>query len=170
MSSGFTHEKGYQGGTNIWLTPRTIIEKLGPFDLDPCAVSEPRPWPTASRHIVESEDGLRSEWGREEFVWCNPPYGPHTAAWLKKLSAHNGGGIALVFARTETRAFFDEVWPKASAILFVRGRLKFWTPEGNEGQSAAAPSVLIAYGEKASERLANASSLGKFMFISGEKL
>lgn len=41
-----------------WLTPPSILTALDPFDLDPCAAPEPRPWPTADRHITRSEDGL----------------------------------------------------------------------------------------------------------------
>jgi hypothetical protein len=31
------HEKPYEGATNVWLTPKDMIDDLGPFDLDPCA-------------------------------------------------------------------------------------------------------------------------------------
>lgn len=45
--------------SNIWLTPRNIIEATGPFDLDPCAAPAPQPWPTAKVHYTEEEgDGL----------------------------------------------------------------------------------------------------------------
>ncbi len=39
----------------------------------------------------------------------NPPYGEQTERWLAKLAKH-GNGIALVYARTETKMFFDSVW------------------------------------------------------------
>lgn len=57
-----------------YLTPPTIIESLGVFDLDPCAPSdERRPWDTALVHFSEEDDGFPKEW--EGRVWCNPPYG-----------------------------------------------------------------------------------------------
>lgn len=49
--------------SDTYLTPREIIDALGPFELDPCAAPEPRPWPTAERHIVLPEDGLAADWG-----------------------------------------------------------------------------------------------------------
>lgn len=56
-----------------WLTPPSIVEKLGPFDLDPCTPVN-RPWNTAREHY--SSEGLYRPWkGR---VWLNPPYGSHT--------------------------------------------------------------------------------------------
>ena len=32
--------------TNVWLTPPDLLQKLGHFDLDPCAASN-RPWDCA---------------------------------------------------------------------------------------------------------------------------
>lgn len=125
-----------------WLTPPELLKKLGSFDLDPCSPAD-RPWDTAKHHFSKKENGLDKNWfGR---VWCNPPYGKQTKVWLEKCSAHNNA-IALTFARTDTKMFYEHVWQKASAILFIKGRLKFYKPNGEVGSSAGAPSVLIAYG------------------------
>src|SRR5690625_4518127 len=137
-----------------WLTPPEIIENLGEFDLDPCSPIN-RPWDTAKKHYTVEDDRLKQEWkGR---VWCNPPYGRETAKWLKKLKDH-GNGIALVFARTETRMFFNHIWEDADAIFFFKGRLKFHHVTGEQAQSAGAPSVLVAYGKS------NAESLKQYSF------
>ena len=128
-----------------WLTPPSILEALGAFDLDPCSPVT-RPWDTAERHLTIEDDGLAADWqGR---VWCNPPYGRATGVWLNKLAEH-GQGIALIFARTETQMFFDEVWEKATALFFFfRGRLHFHHVNGDRAPAnAGAPSVLIAYGD-----------------------
>lgn len=130
--------------SDTWLTPPEIIDQLGPFDLDPCAAPSPRPWPTASRHIELPDDGLAAEWGGR--VWLNPPYGRQTWVWLDKLAAH-GSGIALTFARTETSGFVETVWEKATAVLFLHGRLHFHRPNGERAtMNAGAPSCLVAYG------------------------
>lgn len=123
-----------------WCTPPEIVDALGPFDLDPCA-SKPQPFRTAKR--MWTEGGLLSGWrGR---VWLNPPYGNETRLWLRKMADH-GNGIALVFARTDTAMFHRWVWPFASAIFFLRGRLNFYTPGGVRAKkNAGAPSVLISY-------------------------
>jgi hypothetical protein len=148
--------------TDVWLTPPHILEALGPFDLDPCA-SENRPWDTASQHYTIKDDGLTQAWSGR--VWCNPPYGPKMGPFLEKLATHPGGGVALVFARTETRAFFDNVWDKATAILFLKGRLKFHKPDGEVGGTAGSPSVLIAYGEADAEVLKNCKLSGKYIRV-----
>ena len=157
---GFEHELPHQGKTNVWLTPKDIIQRLGPFDLDPCAAPHPRPWNTATTHIVEAEDGLSRVWSG--LVWCNPPYGSQTSVWLEKLSNHSGGGIALVFARTETK-WFQSVAHKASLFFFPEGRIRFCRPDGSLGDgSAGAPSVFLAFGEEAATRLKQIGIRGVF--------
>ena len=151
--------------TTTWLTPPAVIKALGEFDLDPCA-SLDRPWDTAKQHFTIEDDGLKQDWyGR---VWCNPPYGREMNPFLEKMIKHvdNGGsGIVLIFARTETKAFFDYVWDKADAILFLKGRLKFHYPDGSVGESAGSPSVLIAYGAQEVAALENCKLPGKLVYL-----
>ena len=101
--------------------------------------------------IALPEDGLAAKW--EGRVWLNPPYGAHAALWLHKMANH-GDGIALLFARTETRMFHDEVWPHAGGILFLDGRLTFCDTNGHPGiYNGGAPSCLVAYGRRCTELL-----------------
>lgn len=123
-----------------WCTPPEIFQALGQFDLDPCA-SKPQPFRTAK--TMWTVGGLGDPWFKR--VWLNPPYGNETRLWLKKMASH-GNGIALIFARTETKMFHEYVWSHASAIFFVQGRLHFYTPGGIRAKAnAGAPSVLISY-------------------------
>jgi hypothetical protein len=141
------------------------LKALGDFDLDPCA-SLNRPWDTAKHHYTEEDDGLIQPWfGR---VWCNPPYGREMNAFLERMVTHDRGGVVLIFARTETKAFFDYVWDRADAILFLKGRLKFHKPDGFEGNTAGSPSVLIAYGQEEAERLETCGLPGKFIRLKGD--
>ena len=139
-------------GTHEWLTPRWIVDALGPFDLDPCAPPpERRLWATASQHYDETQDGLSLPW--HGLVWCNPPYGPHTKSWLRRCADH-GDAIALVCARTDTRWFHEHVAPRATAVLFLRGWISFLqSVTGRVCGTPAAPSILVAYGERAADRL-----------------
>lgn len=146
--------------TDTWLTPPHIIKALGPFDLDPCC-PESMPWPTAAWSYCRADDGLSKDWhGR---VWLNPPYSREAVKWLRKLADH-GQGTALVFARTETSWFFDYVWKRASAILFLEGRIHFHLPDGSRAKAnAGAPSCLVAYGEKDAELLQGSGIKGVFI-------
>ena len=82
----------------------------------------------------------------------------------------HGDGIALTFARTETRAFFNCVWPHADAILFLKGRLRFYKPDGTQGQSAGSPSCLIAYGKHNAEILKDCGLEGVFIPLQDSNL
>ena len=146
-------------GKDEWLTPPYIIDALGDFDLDPCSPIK-RPWHTAQKHFTKRDNGLTKRWfGR---VWCNPPYGNQTEKWLAKCARHKNA-IALVFARTETKMFFKYIWEKADAVLFIKGRLKFYHKNGTEGDSAGAPSVLVAYGKANVKALLKSKISGIFI-------
>ena len=140
-----------------WLTPLALLNALGRFDLDPCAPSK-RPWPTAAHHMTKTFDGLKQKWyGR---IWLNPPFGSQWPQWVRKLADH-GNGIALIAARTETRAFFDLIWNRADAVCFLRGRPHFHFVDGKRAPfNSGAPICLAAFGSINAKALAD-SGLGK---------
>lgn len=155
--------QSHSGGADQWLTPRHIVDALGPFDLDPCSPIE-RPWPTAAKHYTIEDDGLRQPWfGR---VWLNPPYG-NAGAWMRKMAEH-GSGVALMFARTETAMWHDHIWPSAHSILFMRGRVTFCLSDGTPAKAnAGAPSVLIAYSSSDTEALIASEIPGALVTLEG---
>ena len=152
--SGFVHESTYNESKE-WYTPKYIFDALGlEFDLDPCSPgANIVPWIPVKYHLTPNDNGLDTHWqGR---VWMNPPYGSDTPKWMQRLSTA-GNGIALVFARTDTRWFHTYV-PKSDAICFIKGRVQFiratealkysqgnYKPQGGCG----AGSMLIAYGKE----------------------
>lgn len=157
MSLGIGGHQSARMLSQIWLTPPCIIKALGEFDLDPCAPAD-RPWPTARLHYsLPVDDGLSLPWfGR---VWLNPPYGTQTGKWLSRLADH-GDGIAIVFARTETRDWIKYIWNNADGILFLHGRLHFHHANGKRAAAnAGAPSALIAYGKNNVNALRNRTSI-----------
>lgn len=164
MSIG-SHHRGHRGVTDTWLTPPAVLAALGPFDLDPCCPIS-MPWVTAARMIQwPAADGLIVPWAGR--VWLNPPYGPATGAWLKRLADH-GDGVALTFARTETEMFHRWGWERAAGMLFFRGRLHFHHADGTRAKAnAGAPSVLIAYGSANAARLAGCGLAGRYVALEG---
>lgn len=142
-----------------WLTPPDLVKKLGGFDLDPCSPIN-APFLHAKTNFTNIDDGLKQKWvGR---VYLNPPYGRGMELWLDKLKNH-GNGIALIFARTETKCFFEHIWNDADAILFVKGRIKFYHISGKQAGTPGAPSVFIAYGKENAEILKNSGIEGRFL-------
>jgi hypothetical protein len=154
------HQNG-RGTSDVWLTPPELLGALGPFDLDPCT-PEVQPWPTAARRYTEADDGLLQPW--EGRVWLNPPYSrPGYSLFMARMARH-GWGTALIFARTETRDFFEHVWRRAHALLFIEGRLFFHDVHGRRARAnAGAPSVLCAYGMADAEILSACSIAGQFV-------
>ena len=162
MARGIGSHQSANMGKDEWLTPPHIVQSLGEFDLDPCSPIN-RPWDTAKNHLTIVDDGLNQDW--EGRVWCNPPYGREAVKWLRKLAEHKNG-TALIFARTETKMFFETVWNDAESILFLEGRLHFHHVDGSRAKAnSGAPSVLIAYDEFNAEMLEESGIEGKHLYL-----
>ena len=134
------------GKSNEWLTPRWILEKLGEFDLDPCAPAV-RPWDTAKHHYAINDDGLQQKWfGR---VWMNPPFDRfQRPRWIKRMCEH-GNGIMLIPAACETYAFRDYVFGKSNGILMMHKRPHFCDLTGREEKGNSGQTIcLVPYGEE----------------------
>lgn len=172
--SGIGGHHSHKAGTVEWLTPPEVISALGPFDLDPCAPPV-QPYPTAARTFTARENGLLQKWNGR--TWMNPPYANGVIEkWLARMAEHDNG-TALLFARTETDAFFRYVWERASALLFMRGRINFYVGEpyvdektgkryevGDRAKgNAGAPTVLCAYGATDADVLAACKIDGAFV-------
>jgi len=136
-------------GRDDWQTPPAVLElvrQVAPIALDPC--SAPGNPVGAERWCCPPGDGLSISWGVDSgLVYVNPPYS-QCRAWLAKCDSEATAGVeivALVPARTDTRAWHESIWPAASAVCFWRGRLRF------VGATASAPfpSAIVYYGSRA---------------------
>lgn len=106
---------------------------------------------------------MSHEWhGR---VWLNPPYShPLIERFVKKMAQH-GNGIALLFNRCDSKLFHDVIFPAADAILFLRGRIRFYMPDGSQGGSPGCGSVLVAFGKDNADTLEACNIQGQFFRI-----
>lgn len=88
-----------KGKSVEWYTQPWVFEELGlSFDLDPASPVDAETFVPARTRYTRLNDGLSRPWfGR---VWPNPPYGPDTDFWMRRMIAH-GNGVALVFSRTD---------------------------------------------------------------------
>jgi hypothetical protein len=176
--SGMGSHQSHNMVTDEWFTPPDIIQALkGPFDFDPCTCVD-APFVTARNILTKSEDGLKVPWHEQNVgrVWMNPPYGRDIHLWMEKMALH-GQGTCLIFARTETKAFFPWVWSFASAVYFFRGRLSFYNKNGQKAKNnSGAPSVLVTYGEEDAiileraypKQLGNGEQYGQFLRLDRE--
>lgn len=148
--------------TDEWYTPKEIIDSLGKFDLDPCAPVCPL-WNTAEVMYNKYDDGLSKEWkGR---VWLNPPYSrPLIEKFIMRMAEH-GNGIALLFNRCDSKMFQNIIFKKATAMKFLRNRIRFFRPDGTCGNHPGCGSILIAFGEDNAEILKTCDIEGKYVRI-----
>jgi phage N-6-adenine-methyltransferase len=139
VSKGFASTDCLKNKSDDWYTPLDIIRSLGKFDLDPCGNNNHE-----TANVIYDNNGLRKDWfGR---VWLNPPYS-EVNLWLNRLYVH-GNGIALVFARTDTK-WAQKYMEKADSVFFLKGRIKFLNSNFEKSPYGAGHgSMFLAYGER----------------------
>lgn len=146
-----TAHVSYNSGENEWYTPESYIaaarEVMGGIDLDPASSADANGIVGAARFYSIEDDGLSQPWcGR---VWMNPPY---AARLIDRFAARFADaifdneieqGIALVNNATET-TWFAVLVSAASAVIFTRGRVKFWRPDGSTSAPLQGQAVIYA--------------------------
>lgn len=136
-----------------WATPQDFFDELNrefSFDLDVCASPENA---KCKDFYTEKDDCLIQDWsGRRCFM--NPPYSRQIGKFISKAryeaAEHGALVVCLIPARTDTSYWHDHVFPHATAIRFIRGRLKF----GDGKQSAPFPSAVVIFDGRGKECIA----------------
>lgn len=113
--------------TNEWETPQNLFDKLNAefhFTLDVAATKENA---KCEKFFTIENNGLKQKWGGH-ICWMNPPYGGQTGEWIKKAweeSKNNATIVCLIVSSTDRSYWHEYIFPYATEIRFVRGRLKF---------------------------------------------
>jgi len=129
--------------TNEWATPQEFFDKLNKefnFTLDPCATKENAKCP---KFYTIEDDGLSKDWVKE-VVFMNPPYGGHTGDWIKKAYNEIYKGtttVCLIVSSTDRSYWHEYIFPYATEIRFLRGRLKF----GDSKTTAPFASAIVIF-------------------------
>jgi site-specific DNA-methyltransferase (adenine-specific) len=149
-----------------WNTPEWILDAVrktfrGPIDLDPCDNEFSVTKPTVSFRLPDT-DGLKANWGEVSHrigkrinVFCNPPFGrsedgTSVADWVKKCREQMtyptiNSIILLLPASTETTFWHEHIWPTATAIAFLQGRVSFLL-NGKMGGASTKGTALVYWG------------------------
>ncbi len=135
---------------DTWATPWDLIawveQEFGKLVLD-AAASESNA--KAPDYITAEDDALTTEWLNEKTptgtTWCNPPYGREAVKFVKRAIEQVDNGnckrvVMLLASRTDTKMFQEHIFPNASRIHFIKGRVKF----GGKGP-ANFPSVVVVF-------------------------
>jgi phage N-6-adenine-methyltransferase len=145
--------------SQTWFTPSYVLDPVrvdlgGSIDLDPCT-TEDNPVGARSFYTV-TDDGLTKPWSGiggefgwlEPSVYVNPPYSKAREPWVNRCIEAGERGqrvILLIPAATDTRIFQKAV-ETSTAVVFVKGRVKFGVLRPNRRQVAAShPSALIGW-------------------------
>lgn len=158
----FNNDLRYRDGDHpaqTQFTPSYILKRVrrefgtwagdGRIGLDPCSTDD-NPTDAEVFYTVDV-DGLTQSWGDKDWrpdVFVNPPYGKAREPWVDRCIEASANGqrvILLIPAATDTRVF-QRAMTTATAVVFVRGRLKFGVLRPNRRQVAAShPSALIGW-------------------------
>jgi hypothetical protein len=98
---------------------------------------------------IELVDGLAESWqGYVSLAYVNPPYGRVLPQWVKKCADEGAAGaevVLLVPARTDTVWCHEQVFQRAQAACFWRGRLNFENPPPGSARPGGTFPPLVAY-------------------------
>ena len=133
--------------SNEWSTPQSFFDELDRefcFTLDPCATKQNT---KCGKFYTIEDNGLKYSWAGE-VVFMNPPYGGNAGKWVEKAwyeSQHGTTVVCLIVSATDRTYWHDYIFPYASEIRWLRGRLIF----GDAKETAPfASAVAIFNGRK----------------------
>ena len=131
-----------------WFSPEFIIEGarnvMGTIDLDPCSCAAANERVKATEYYCKENDALDHEWFGTVFL--NPPYTGVGKFINKLLESNIDQAVILVNNATETQ-WFKKLMEKASAIVFLTGRLHFIRSDDHTAGAPMQGQAVIYIGE-----------------------
>ncbi len=98
--------------------------------------------------FTKFEDGLKQEWEQDFFMNC--PFS-EAKKWIERAfemhRKYNVNGIAVLAARTDTRAWHDFILGQENCeVIFVQGRVKYLLPDNTESKHPSTfPTALVIW-------------------------
>ncbi len=142
-------------GENEWYTTPELIQSvkdvLGEIDCDPASSEIANRTVRAKEFYTKEDDGLKQKWGRRVFL--NPPYAQPLISQFadtlvsKVLNNEISAACVLVNNATETK-WFNAILGIASAVCFIKGRVRFLDKTGNPTGSPLQGQAMLYIGEE----------------------
>jgi len=155
-------------GENEWYTPPDYLEAaraaMGSIDVDPASAAKANERVGAAVFYDTGQNGLTQTWHGN--VWMNPPYAQplisqFADALVEKFSAGEvDQACVLVNNATET-AWCQRLIACASALCFVRGRVRFLTPDGCREGAPLQGQIVLYLGGRPEAFSAHFAQLGQ---------
>lgn len=152
-------------GENEWYTPTAYIEAaalaMGGIDLDPASCVKAQENVKAGTFYTAEDNGLERRWfGR---VWLNPPYSKDLiGAFAEKVATENYEQACVLVNNATDARWFHRIVETASAICFIKGRIKFLDSTGNPTGTPLQGQAVIYLGDRVAEFN---EAFGKFGFV-----
>ena len=157
----------YNSGENEWYTPPEYIEAarnvMGSIDLDPASSEIANKTVKAKWFYTKDNNGLEKEWAGN--IWMNPPYASDlikqfTSRFIEQFNSGDiQQAIILVNNATET-IWFQDLLNVASAVCFVKGRIKYLNTVGEAANSPLQGQAFFYTGKNIAGFLEVFSSFG----------
>ena len=157
-------------GENEWYTPPTYVEAaalaMGGIDLDPASCEKAQENVKAGTFYTAEDNGLEKRWfGR---VWLNPPYSKDLiGAFAEKVATENYEQACVLVNNATDARWFHRITETASAICFIKGRIKFLDSTGNPAKTPLQGQAVIYLGDRVAEFNDAFSELGFVVFFDG---
>lgn len=172
---GKTVHVSLNSGENEWYTPKPYIESakrvMGSIDLDPASCELANKNVQAEKYFTQEDNGLEQTWNGN--VWMNPPYAQPlisefaSAITQKYFDGEINQACVLVNNATET-GWFQEMLEVASAVCFVKGRIKFIDTKGNPGGAPLQGQAILYMGKKPDVFCEHFNQFGTVLWKNGE--
>ena len=142
---------------NIWETPPDVFEfgcKFFDFypEVDVCATAQDtkcKVFYGENKKWNMSALNQTCEWHKD--FWMNPPY-QNVKEWIRKAYySHikfNVSGLALIFAKTDTKVWHECILHGKAEIYFIEGRIKFFKDGIESKNPAPYPSAFVFWRAK----------------------
>ena len=137
---------------DTWATPNEIFNfaqnRWGNFTLDAAANLFNS---KVTNFISENQDALKTSWISNN-TWLNPPYGRQMPKFIQRAlnqvrEGNTNRVVCLIASRTDTKIFQDVIFPYASELYFIKGRIKF-LKNGEKVQGANYASVFVVFDQR----------------------
>lgn len=134
-----------------WMTPKYIVDLLGPFDYDPATTKEQAEYLGIPNFDTINTDGLSSDWTKYKKIWVNPPFTRKFEFLLKaaqELEEMDGDAeicFLMPIDSLTTKTFHEIILGTNYELIIPNGRIKFDDGTGRIS-SPAFGSVILRLG------------------------
>ncbi len=138
----------FSNSKDEWYTPKSIIQKFGPFDLDVATTKFNLERLNIPMGYTKEDNGLQQEWNYKK-VWCNPPFTLKKEFVDKAIEQHTkyNNDIYILLPMSFETKLFHKLFTYGIDIFIPDGRISFETTKGTHKSPAFGSCILKLNGK-----------------------